>query len=80
MSAIARIRKAFAADEVRLEIVTMAVDFLREAAVLVAVLGILEAAVARGGPPSGTVLRWSLGGGFTLFAAACMIRALQVRS
>lgn len=57
----------------------MVVEFLQEAAVLVSVLGLLEAAVARGGPPSRTVLAWSLGGGFMLFLFACMIRALQKR-
>lgn len=77
MQVFARVRRSFRSESFHEQITTMVVEFLQEAAVLVSVLGILEAAVARGGPPSGRVLAWSLGVGFCLFLIACMIQALQ---
>ena len=37
-------------------------------------MGILDAAVARGGPPSAKVVLWSAGLGAMLFLTACVLR------
>ena len=54
----------------------MVTEFLQEAAVLVAVLGILDATIARGAPTL-RVMAWSLGIGAFLFACACIIQVSE---
>ncbi len=79
MSVVQRFRAAARSESYHDRLIEMGTEFLQEAAVLVAVLGILDATIARG-TPTFPVLAWSLGIGFILFVAACVLQALRTRA
>ena len=78
MSLEKRLFRAAQSEGFRLKLSGMVTEFFQEAAVLVAVLGILDATIARGAPTM-RVLAWSLGIGAVLFACGCIIQLSEFR-
>ena len=76
MGSARRLKRAVRSESYREKVTGMVTEFLQEAAVLVAMLGVLEAAIAKG-RPSAVVLGWSFGLGFVLFVGACVVQGLQ---